>query len=71
MSSSFHVWDRSTGRPGRAMRFFCGTMLKIMSVSIDVLEDNIKAFIYDLPAKMFERVCQNVIKLGTCGPLVI
>lgn len=45
------------------MWLFCGAMLKIMSVSIDALEDNIKAFINDLPAESLERVCQNVIKL--------
>ena len=28
--------------------------------SIDVLEDNIEAFIRDIPAEILERLCQNL-----------
>ena len=30
--------------------------------SIDALEDNIEAFIREIPAEMLERVCQNLTK---------
>ena len=34
--------------------------------SIDALEDNIEAFIREIPAEMLERVCQDWIGLS-CG----
>ena len=34
----------------------------ISYISIDALEDNIEAFIREIPAEMLERVCQNWTK---------
>ena len=37
-------------------------MSKLMSIqtSIDALEDNIEAFIREIPAEMLERICQTL-----------
>ena len=36
-----------------------------MPASIDALEENIEAFIREVPAEMLERVCQNTTKRVT------
>ena len=50
-----------------ALDYFLWSYVKSLAytdkpTSIDALADNIEAFIREIPAKMFERVCQNWTK---------
>ena len=66
MNSLFHNRDRSVGRLDRAIsRLWTIIRAHVYTdkpASIDALEDNIEAFIREIPAEMLERVCQNWTK---------
>ena len=71
MNILFHARDRSIGRLDCAiftpLDYFLWGWVKAHVYtdklgSIDILEDNIEAFIREIPTEMLERVCQNWIK---------
>ena len=63
MNILFYVRDQSIGDFTPLAYFLLGYVkahvYKGKPASIDALEDNIDAFIYEMPAEMLERVCQN------------